>query len=185
MPLSPVRAALRDIGFFLVNCIEPAHRFLERGDFRPPTRLSPSRLVDRRREKLSGTILRHARPVPGTVALDTVWGCHQWLALGIRQDPQALLPEAERSRLAELGVVFAAFNAPHVRPGTFSLTTDDPVFLAWAWCSRASGVLVRPDRFIAAKLAPSRATACLSLLRTPSVSASPVASFPMALGEAA
>ena len=59
------------------------------------------------------------------------------LRLAIRQDPQALPPEAVRSRLAEIGVVFAAFNAPHVRPGTISLTTDDPVFLAWAWCSRA------------------------------------------------
>ena len=54
MPLSPVRAASRDIGFFLVNRIEPAHKFFERGDFRPPTRLSTSRLVDRRRPARSG-----------------------------------------------------------------------------------------------------------------------------------
>jgi 3-(3-hydroxy-phenyl)propionate hydroxylase len=185
MPLSRLRAALRDMAFFFINRIEPAHRFFERGDFRPPTRLSPSRLVNRRRDKLSGTILPHARPSPGTIALDTIWSCHQWLVLGLGHDPQALLPEAERTRLAALGAVFATWNAPQVRPGTASLTTDDPAFLAWMRRSRASGVLVRPDRFIAAKLAPSCATACLSLLRTPSVAASPVPSFPMALGEAA
>jgi hypothetical protein len=141
--------------------------------------------VDRRRDKLSGTILPHARPSPGRIALDAAWGCHQWLVLGFGHDPQALLPEAERSRLAELGAVFAAWNAPHVSPGTAALTTDDPAFLAWMRRSRASGALVRPDRFIAATLAPGDAPACLSLLRTPVAAAAPVPSSPAALGEAA
>ena len=180
MPLSPRRAALRDAAFFFVNRVPPARSFLERGDFRPPTRLSSSRLADRRHDKLSGTILPHAEPSPGTVALDTIWGCYQWLALGLGHDPQSLLPDSERTRLTELGVVFAAWNAPHSRPGTASLTTDDPRFLAWMGRSRASGLLVRPDRFIAATLVPGRAPVCLSLLRTPTI-----ASTPITLGEAA
>src|SRR5208282_2831593 len=77
-------------------------------------------------------------------------GCHQWLALGLGHDPQALLSDAERTRLAALGAVFAAWNAPHVGPGTASLTTEDPAFLAWMRRSRASAVLVRPDRLIPA-----------------------------------
>jgi len=184
MPLSPTRAALRDVAFFFVNRVRSARRFLERGGIRPPTRLSPSRLVDRRRDKLSGTILPHAQPSPGTVALDTIWGCHQWLALGLGHDPQALLSDAERTRLAALGAVFAAWNAAHVSPGTASLTTDDPAFLAWMRRSRASGVLVRPDRFIAAKLAPGYAPICLSLFQTPADAAPPIPS-PVALREAA
>ena len=106
------------------------------------------------------------------------------LALGLGHDPQALLPDAERTRLAELGAVFAAWNAPHVSPGTASLTTDDPAFLAWMRRSRARGVLVRPDRFIAATLAPGDAPLCLSLFHTPAVAATPVP-FPVVLGDAA
>jgi 2-polyprenyl-6-methoxyphenol hydroxylase-like FAD-dependent oxidoreductase len=181
MPLSPARAAMRDVAFFFVNRIRPARRFLERGGIRPPTRLSPSRLVDRRRDRLSGTILPHAGPAPGSVALDTVWGCHQWLALGLGCDPRSLLPDADRSRLAALGAVFAAWNAPRVAPGTVSLTTADPAFLAWMRRSRARGVLVRPDRFIAATLAPGQAPACLSLFQPP-VAPAPIT---LALGEAA
>lgn len=176
MPLSPVLAALRDVAFFFINHIPPARRFIERGDFRPPTRLSPSRLVDRRRDRLCGTILLHAAPATGSVALDTIWGCHQWLALGLGYDPRALLPEAERIRLEELGAVFAAWNARYVSPGTASLTTNDPAFLAWMRRSRASGVLVRPDRFIAAKLAPGYAPVCLSLFQRPAVAAPPIPS---------
>ena len=185
MPLSRRRAAVRDVAFFFVNRVTSARRFLERGDFRPPTRLSRSRLVDRGREKLSGTILPHAEPRPGTVALDTIWGCHQWLALGLGYDPQALLPAAERKRLVELGAVFAAWNAPQVSPGTISMTTDHPVFLQWAWHSRAKGVLVRPDRFIAAKLAPGCTPRCLSLFRAPTIAAARLPSSSLALGEAA
>ncbi|HTR15925.1 MAG TPA: bifunctional 3-(3-hydroxy-phenyl)propionate/3-hydroxycinnamic acid hydroxylase [Acetobacteraceae bacterium] len=180
MPLSPVRATVRDVAFFFVNRIRPARRFLERGGIRPPTRLSPSRLVDRRRDKLSGTILPHAEPSPGTVALDTIWGCHQWLALGLGCDPQSLLSDAERSELAALSAVFAAWNAPQVRAGTASLRTEDPAFLTWMRRSRASGVLVRPDRFISARLAPGQVSACLSLVRPPAVAPAPIT-----LGEAA
>lgn len=170
MPLSPVLAALRDAAFFVVNRIPPARRFIERGGIRPPTRLAPSRLVDRRRDKLAGTILPHAAPAPGSIGLDAIWGCHQWLALGFGQDPQSLLPDAERTRLAALGARFAAVDAPEAEPGTILLTTRDAGFLSWMRRGGASGVLVRPDRFIAATLAPGRAPACLTLFRPPALS---------------
>ena len=180
MPLSPAVAALRDVAFFFINRIPPARRFLERGDFRPPTRLSPSQLADDRRDKLCGIILPHVPPAPGSAALDTIWGCHQWLALGLGHDPQSLLPEADRARLARLGARFAAVNAPQAGPGTIPLATGDAAFLDWARRSGASGVLVRPDRFIAASLAPGRAPACLTLFRPPALAGGPIT-----LGEAA
>lgn len=180
MPLSPVLAALRDVAFFFINRIPPARRFIERGDFRPPTRLSPSRLVDRRRDRLCGTILPHAAPTPGSVALDAIWDCHQWLALGLGHDPRALLPETERTRLTALGARFAAVNAPQIGPETIALTTEDAGFLAWMRHSGTSGVLVRPDRFIAATLAPGRPPACLALFRPPALT-----SGAFTLGEAA
>ena len=167
MPLSRGQAALRDLAFLFVNRVGPVRRFFERGDFRPPTRLSPSLLVDRGRDRLSGTILRHAEPRPGTAALDTIWGCHQWLALGFGHDPQALLSDHDRTLLAQLGTVFAAWNAPRSGPGTAALTTDDAAFLAWMRRSGARGVLVRPDRFIAERLAPGHVPACIRLFRTP------------------
>jgi 3-(3-hydroxy-phenyl)propionate hydroxylase len=180
MPLSPLLAAVRDVAFLFLNRIPPARRFIERGGIRPPTRLSPSRLTDRRRDKLSGTILSHAAPAPGSAALYTIWGSHQWLALGLGHDPRALLPEPERSLLAVLGARFAAVNAPQVGPETIALTTEDAGFLAWMRRSGASGVLVRPDRFIAATLAPGRAPACLALFRPPAL-----AGGALTLGEAA
>lgn len=170
MPLSPVRAALRDAAFWVVNRIPPARRFIERGGILQPTRLSPSRLVDRRRDKLSGTILPHAAPAPGSIALDTIWGCHEWLALGLGHDPRTLLPDAERTRLAALGTRFAAVNAPQAEPGTIPLTTEDSRFLSWMRRCGASGVLVRPDRFIAGRLAPGSAPACLTLFPAPAPS---------------
>ena len=172
MPLSPARAAFRDLAFLFVNRVRAARRFFEQGNFRPPTRLSPSVLVDRRRDKLSGTILPHAEPRPGTTGLDAIWGCHQWLVLGFGQDPQTLLTDHERTRLAQLGAVFAACNTPQSRPGTVALTTDDPSFLAWMQRLGAAGVLVRPDRFIAEKLAPGRKLSCLSLFRAPALATS-------------
>ncbi|MBV8614213.1 MAG: bifunctional 3-(3-hydroxy-phenyl)propionate/3-hydroxycinnamic acid hydroxylase [Acetobacteraceae bacterium] len=180
MPLSPTRAALRDGAFFFINRVPPARRFIERGGIRPPTRHAPSRLVDRGRDKLSGTILPHVPPAPGSAALDTIWGCHEWLALGLGHDPRSLLPETEGARLAELGARFAAVNAPQAGPGTTLLATEDAAFLDWARRSGASGVLVRPDRFIAASLAPGRAPACLTLFRPPALAGEPIN-----LGEAA
>ncbi|MBV8705218.1 MAG: FAD-dependent monooxygenase, partial [Acetobacteraceae bacterium] len=180
MPLSPARAAVRDVAFFFINRIPSARRFIERGGIRPPTRHAPSRLVDRRGDKLSGTILPHVTPAPGSAALDTIWGCHEWLALGLGHDPRSLLPEADRTRLARLGARFAAVNAPQAGPGPTLLATGDAAFLDWARRSGASGVLVRPDRFIAASLAPGRAPACLTLFRPPALAGGPIT-----LGEAA
>src|SRR5271165_5716724 len=83
-------------------------------------------------------------------------------------------------RAEAMGAVFAAWNAPELSPGTISLITEDPGFLAWMRRSRASGVLVRPDRFIVAKLAPGLAPAWLTPFRTPTLVPTSIA-----LGEAA
>ena len=179
MPLSATGAALRDAAFFVLNCIPSARRFIARGGFRPPTRLTPSTLVDRRNEPLAGTILPHPAAVPSSTDLNTVWGCNEWLALGLGCDPQVLLPPAARARLLALGTHFAAVNAHRVEPGTTALKTEDEVFLGWMRRCRASGVLVRPDRFIAGTLASDQTPACLELFH-----AIPAIGRP-AMGEAA
>jgi 3-(3-hydroxy-phenyl)propionate hydroxylase len=167
MPLSAPAAALRDAAFFVLNRIPAARRFITRGGFRPPTRLAPSALVDRRREPLAGTILPNPAAAPGSTDLNAVWNCHEWLALGLGQDPQALLPKSVRARLATLGTRFAAVNAPRVEPGTTALMTTDEMFLDWMRRCRASAVLVRPDRFIAERLVTGRTLACLGLFHAP------------------
>lgn len=164
MPLSRRVAALRDALFYCINRIPPARRFIARGEFRPPTRLSPSRLADRRQDPLSGTILPHAAPRPGSAALDTFWGCHHWLALGVGEDPQAGLPPAMAATLARLGTSFVCMNAPARHGGTQAVHSDDPAFLAWVRQHGVRTVLVRPDRFILGRLGTPFCARALALL---------------------
>ena len=135
--------------------------------------------MDRKREPWAGTTLPNPASVPGSTDLDAVWNCHEWLALGLGQDPQALLPEAARDLLEALGARFAAVNAPRAEPGTTAPKTADAKFLDWTRRCRASAVLVRPDRFIAERLAPGRTPACLGLFHPPAETGQP------ATGEAA
>jgi 3-(3-hydroxy-phenyl)propionate hydroxylase len=58
--------------------------------------------------------------------------------------------------LEALGARFICLNGPARRASTLSVICDDPAFADWARRRDVRGVLVRPDRFIAARLAPGR-----------------------------
>jgi len=55
--------------------------------------------------------------------------------------------------LEALGARFICLNGPARNGRTLSVSCDDPAFADWARHHDVRGVLVRPDRFIAARLA--------------------------------
>ena len=58
--------------------------------------------------------------------------------------------------LEALGARFICLNGPARSASTLSVSCDDPAFADWARRLDVRGVLVRPDRFIAARLASGR-----------------------------
>ena len=163
MPLSRGVAALRDAVFFCANRMPPVRRFIARGEFRPPTRLAPSLLADRKRDKLAGTILPHAAPAAGSMSLDQIWRCHDWLVLGVGDDPQAGLATDIAARLRALGAIFVIVNGTPTCAGTQAMSTADPIFLDWARRQAVRHVVVRPDRFILGRLGNAACARALSL----------------------
>jgi 3-(3-hydroxy-phenyl)propionate hydroxylase len=85
--------------------------------------------------------------------LDRWLGCHQWLALGVGDDPAKLLSARTREILYGLGARFACING-EPEASTTRLRCNDRTFLDWAERHKVRGVLVRPDRFIAERLDP-------------------------------
>jgi 3-(3-hydroxy-phenyl)propionate hydroxylase len=62
----------------------------------------------------------------------------------------------DRVILEALGASFVCLGGPARSENTLALGCDDRAFAEWADRHRVKGVLVRPDRFIAARLDPSR-----------------------------
>ena len=58
--------------------------------------------------------------------------------------------------LEALGARFVCLNGSARNATTLSVSCDDRTFADWAQRRDIRGVLVRPDRFIAARLSPSR-----------------------------
>ena len=58
--------------------------------------------------------------------------------------------------LEALGARFICLNGPARNARTLSVSCEDPAFADWARRGAVKGVLVRPDRFIAARLDPGR-----------------------------
>ena len=94
--------------------------------------------------------------------LDQYLGCRQWLALGFGVDPVSLLSQRDVSILDALGARFIALDGAAGDARTIAFRTQDPSFVEWARRYRLRGVLVRPDRFIADRLDPSRALQVLT-----------------------
>jgi 3-(3-hydroxy-phenyl)propionate hydroxylase len=63
-----------------------------------------------------------------------------------------MLSSRDLAILDALGARFVCVNGSDKSPRTLSLQSDDSRFIAWAGKHRVRGVLVRPDRFIAARL---------------------------------
>jgi 3-(3-hydroxy-phenyl)propionate hydroxylase len=155
MPTNPVVARARDAAFACLNQSLRFRSFILRGGVLPPPHIGRSALTGQSKDALIGQMA----PQPEVAAaqqnapLDGWVGCHQWLALGIGDDPAKFLSPRDREILHALDARFACING---EPGasTLSMRCSDRTFLDWAKRHRVRGVLVRPDRFIAERLDP-------------------------------
>jgi 3-(3-hydroxy-phenyl)propionate hydroxylase len=156
MPTSSVVAGLRDTVFALLNLSSGFRAFVRRGGVLPPPGISRSALTGVGRDALIGQMLPQPDVLSGddVQPLDSFLGCHQWLVLGVGSDPAAAVSARDRAILDGLGARRVAINAGDVGRMTLPLQCRDQTFLDWAKSHRISGVLVRPDRFIAERLAP-------------------------------
>jgi 3-(3-hydroxy-phenyl)propionate hydroxylase len=72
--------------------------------------------------------------------------------LGVGVDPTTLLSRRDLQILESLDARFVCLNGPVGDSRVLTLTCDDDAFAAWTGLHAVSGVLVRPDRFIAERL---------------------------------
>jgi 3-(3-hydroxy-phenyl)propionate hydroxylase len=158
MPTNRVAAAARDSIFAFLNLSSRFRAFVHKGGFVPPPAIHRSALTSDERDALVGQMAPQPMVGSGQGAspLDRFLGCHQWLALGVGVDPAVLVSTRDRIVLEALGARFIALNGSARSAGTLSLGCDDRAFAGWAERYGVKGVLIRPDRFIAARLHPSR-----------------------------
>ena len=156
MPTNRVVAGLRDTVFALLNLSSGFRAFVRRGGVLPPPGISRSALTGVGRDAVIGQMLPQPDVSSGgdVQPLDSFLGCHQWLVLGVGSDPAAALSARDRAILDGLGARRVAINATSADRSTLQLQCRDQTFLDWAKSHRLGGVLVRPDRFIAERLAP-------------------------------
>ena len=156
MPTNRVVAGLRDSAFALLNLSSSFRAFVRRGGVLPPPGISRSALTGVGRDAVIGQMLPQPDAAAGSDVrpLDSWLGCHQWLVLGVGSDPAAVLSNRDRAILDGLGARRVAINATSADRATLQLQCRDQTFLDWAKSHRLGGVLVRPDRFIAERLAP-------------------------------
>ncbi len=154
MPTSRVAAAARDTLFACLNLSGRFRRFIGRGGVVPSPSIARSALTGRGRASIIGqmapqpTVQSSARRLP----LDALLGPHQWLALGLGVDPITLLTPRDLAALETLGARFICVNGDARDARTLSVACEDQAFSDWARRAGASGLLVRPDRFIADRL---------------------------------
>ena len=164
MPTSRSRAAVRDAVFSLLNLSSGFRAFVGRGGIVPPPYIRHSALTGSAKDSLIGQMA--PQPLVSSGAdqrlLDQYLESGQWLALGFGADPVSLLSSRDLSILDALGARFIALNAAAGDARTLALKTQDPPFEEWARRCRLRGALIRPDRFIADRLDPSRALQVLT-----------------------
>ena len=155
MPTNRAVAGACDAVFALLNLSPSFRAFVRRGGILPPPQISRSALTGSARDAIIGQMLPQPEVSAGGDArgLDAWLGCHQWLVLGVGTDPAAALSARDRAVLDALGARLAAVNTSAVDRSTLRLQCRDETFLDWAKRHRLGVVLVRPDRFIAERLA--------------------------------
>src|SRR5208337_89862 len=118
--------------FACLNLSSRFRAFIHRGGVVPPPAIRRSALTSGDRDALIGQMAPQPTVSAGQGAspLDRFLGCHPWLALGAR---------------------FICINGPARSAGAWPVSCNDPVFADWARRRDVRGVLVRPDRFIAAR----------------------------------
>ncbi len=154
MPTSSIVAAARDSIFACLNLSRRFRAFIGRGGILPAPAIHRSALTASGKDAVIGQMAPQptVRTAQGEAQLDRFLACHQWLALGLETDPVAMLSARDLAILDALNASFVCMNAPVTSARTLSLRCNDPGFLAWAGKHAVRGVLVRPDRFIAARL---------------------------------
>jgi 3-(3-hydroxy-phenyl)propionate hydroxylase len=157
MPTNPLIAAARDLLFAGLNLSGRFRAFVGRAGFLPPPRVRQSALTARGRDPLIGQMMPQPEvgPAARRALLDEHLTCHQWLALGIGVDPVSQVSPLDLQILDSLGVRFLCLNGGAKDARTSANHCADSEFEAWAKRHRVRAVLVRPDRFIAARLDPN------------------------------
>ncbi len=156
MPTNRIAAAARDSIFACLNLSSRFRAFIRRGGVVPAPAIRRSDLTSRERDALVGQMAPQPTVSAGQGAspLDRFIGCHQWLALGVGVDPATIVSARDLAILDALGARFITLNGPAKNARTQSLGCDDRAFADWVQRGAVKGVLVRPDRFIAARLDP-------------------------------
>ena len=156
MPTSRIVGVARDALFACLNTSSRFRSFIARGGFLPPPTIHRSVLTASGRDALIGQMAPQPkiRTAQGESLLDQFLACHQWIALGFEADPALMLSRRDHRILAALDVRFISLNCVGLAksPQTLALQCHDSGFIHWAKKHGVRGVLVRPDRFIAARL---------------------------------
>lgn len=154
MPTSRGVAMARDCVFACLNMSRRFRAFIGRGGVLPPPAIGRSALTTESGDPLIGQMMPQPRvqSTQGTAPLDTFQTCHQWLAIGIGVDPISMLSQRDLSVLEALGARFVCLNGHDERTAATALQCGDPSFAAWVKRHSVRAVLIRPDRFIAARL---------------------------------
>jgi 3-(3-hydroxy-phenyl)propionate hydroxylase len=164
MPTSSIVAAARDSLFACLNLSGRFRALIGRGGIIPPPAIHRSALTAGGKDALIGQMAPQptVRTAQGEAQLDRFLACHQWLALGLETDPVPLLSKRDFAILDALNARFVCINGQAKSARTLSVQCDDSRFMDWAGKHRVRGVLIRPDRFIAARLNASGDLAVLS-----------------------
>jgi len=156
MPTNRAVAAARDSVFACLNLSSRFRAFIGRGGVVPPPAIHRSALTASGKDGLVGQMAPQpaVTSAQGEAQLDRFLDCHQWLVLGFEADPASMLSSRDRAILDALGAQFVSLNdlGPVRSARTLALQCNDSRFIAWANRHGVRGVLVRPDRFIAARL---------------------------------
>jgi 3-(3-hydroxy-phenyl)propionate hydroxylase len=86
-----------------------------------------------------------------------------------------MLSQRDLAILDALNARFICLKGPAGSPRTLPLQCDDSGFIAWAKKHEVRGVLIRPDRFIAARLNESADLAVLNSFAVGRAAALPLA----------
>jgi 3-(3-hydroxy-phenyl)propionate hydroxylase len=169
MPTSRITASARDFLFACLNLSGKFRAFIGRGGVLPPPGIHQSALTDKRRDALIGRMMPQPtvsaaqgnEPFDGFL-FDAFLSCHQWLVLGIGIDPVSMLSARDLAVLDALQARFVCLNGGTKDARTLSLQCVDTGFADWAKRHQVRAVLVRPDRFIAARLEPEKDISALT-----------------------
>src|SRR5271166_850973 len=164
MPTSKFVAAARDALFACLNLSGRFRAFIGRGGIIPPPAIHRSALAASGNDALIGQMAPQpiVKSSQGEAQLDRFLACHQWLALGFEADPVPMLSQRDLAILDALNARFICLNGPAGSPRSLPLQCDDSGFIVWAKKHEVRGVLIRPDRFIAARLNESADLAVLN-----------------------